>query len=361
MRIGVPREIKTEEYRVALTPAGARTLVADGHEVFVETEAGLGSGFLDSEYVVAGAQVLGSAADVYSVGDLILKVKEPLASELASLRSSHVVFGYFHFASSRSLTDAFLNTGAAAVAYETLEAADGSLPLLVPMSEIAGRLSVQAGAKHLERPLGGRGTLLGGVPGVAPGKVAILGGGIVGTQAALMAAGFGADVTILDVNLQRLRQLSEFMPANVRTIYSDVATVEQYVRPADLVIGAVLLRGRKAPHLISGELVSQMLPGSVLVDVCIDQGGCVETARPTTHAQPTYTVDGIVHYCVTNMPAAVSRTSTAALTNATLPYVRQLASLGLQGFLARSPGHRLALNIRGGIFENEDVRSVFEP
>jgi alanine dehydrogenase len=209
--------------------------------------------------------------------------------------------------------------------------------------------------------MGGRGTLLGGVPGVAPGKVAILGGGIVGTQAALMAAGFGADVTILDVNLQRLRQLSEFMPANVRTIHSDVTTVEQYVRAADLVIGAVLLRGRKAPRLISRDLVSQMLPGSVLVDVCIDQGGCVETAHPTTHAQPTYTVDGVVHYCVTNMPAAVSRTSTTALTNATLPYVRQLASLGLQGFLDRSPGHRLALNIRGGKFENDDVGSVFEP
>jgi alanine dehydrogenase len=360
MRIGVPKEIKTEEYRVAMTPAGVRTLHADGHQVFVEANAGLGSGFVDSEYLAAGALVPPTPAEVYAASELIVKVKEPLPSELALLTPNHVVFGYFHFASSLALTESFRQTRAAAVAYETLEGRDGSLPLLIPMSEIAGRLSIQAGAKHLERPLGGRGTLLGGVPGVAPGKVVVLGGGVVGTQAALMAAGLGADVAILDVNLPRLRQLAEFVPRNVHTIYSDVFTVEQHVREADLVIGAVLLRGRKAPRLVSRELVSQMLPGSVIVDVCIDQGGCVETAHATTHAHPTYTVDEVVHYCVTNMPGAVSRTSTAALCNATLPYVRQLAGLGLQTFLDQSPGHRKALNIRDGEFENEDVQSVFQ-
>lgn len=361
MRIGVPREIKVEEYRVAMTPAGVRMLCADGHQVFVETNAGNGSGHWDADYIAAGAVIVATAQELYAQTELIVKVKEPMSSELTMLEARHVVFGYFHFASSKSLTDGFLACNATAVAYETLEAADGSLPLLIPMSEIAGRLSIQAGAKHLERPLGGRGTLLGGVPGVAPGKVAVLGGGIVGTQAALMAAGLGAEVTILDVSLPRLRQLSEFMPANVRTLYSDSTNVETSVRQADLVIGAVLLRGRKAPRLISGHLVGQMQPGSVIVDVCIDQGGCVETARPTTHAQPTYVVDGVVHYCVTNMPGAVSRTSTAALSNATLPYVRSLAGMGLQRFLDTSPGHRKALNIRHGAFENDDVKSVFTP
>lgn len=360
MLIGVPREIKVEEYRVALTPSGVRTLCADGHQVAVEAGAGRGSGYSDEDYAAAGARIADSAAGVYEGSELIVKVKEPLPSELALLEPRHVVFGYFHFASSRALTDGFLACGATAVAYETLEAADGSLPLLIPMSEIAGRLSIQAGAKHLERPNGGRGTLLGGVPGVAPGKIAVLGGGIVGTQAALMGAGLGADVTILDVNLTRLRQLAEVMPANVHTLYSDATNIEATVRAADLVIGSVLLRGRKAPRLIPRSLVNQMMPGSVIVDVCIDQGGCVETARPTTHAEPTYEVDGVVHYCVTNMPGAVSRTSTAALSNATLPYVRALARMGLQAFVESSPGHKKALNIRGGKFENDDVRSVFQ-
>lgn len=344
-----------------MTPSGVRTLCADGHKVYVEADAGNGSGYWDSDYAAAGAVIVAKKTELYASADLIVKVKEPMPSELGLIQSHHIVFGYFHFAGSETLTDGFLRTGAAAVAYETLEAEDGSLPLLTPMSEIAGRLSVQAGAKHLERPLGGRGTLLGGVPGVAPGKVAILGGGIVGTQAALMAAGLGAEVTILDVSLPRLRQLAEFMPANVRTLYSDSTNVEQCVRTADLIIGAVLLRGRKAPRLIGSHLVSQMLPGAVIVDVCIDQGGCVETARPTTHAKPTYVVDGVVHYCVTNMPAAVSRTSTAALSYATLPYVRSLAGLGLDAFVALGPGHKKSLNIRGGEFENDDVRSVFVP
>lgn len=359
MHIGVPREIKTEEYRVAVTPAGVRALCADGHDVFIEANAGAGSGYPDSDYSKSGATIVETATELYGIAELIVKVKEPLAGELALLTPRHIVFGFFHFASSQALTEAFLQCGATAVAYETLEARDGSLPLLTPMSEIAGRLSIQAGAKHLERPQGGRGTLLGGVPGVLPGKVAILGAGVVGTHAALMAAGLGADVTVLDVNLTQLRRIAEFMPANVRTLYSDSVNVEACVESADLVVGAVLLRGRKAPRLISRELVGLMQPGAVIVDVCIDQGGCVETARPTSHAHPTYLVDEVVHYCVTNMPGAVSRTSTAALCNATLPYVRSLAGHGLQSFVDLSPGHRKALNIRQGVFENDDVRSVF--
>jgi alanine dehydrogenase len=359
MQVGVPQEIKSEEFRVALTPSGARALTTDGHRVLVQQGAGVGSGFSDEQYVAAGAQLVASATDVYANADLIVKVKEPLKSELSLLGAKHTVFGYFHFASSQSLTDGFLASGATAIAYETLEAPDGSLPLLTPMSEIAGRLSIQAGAKHLEKPLGGRGTLLGGVPGVEPGKVAILGGGIVGTQAALMAAGLGADVAILDVNLNRLRQLAEFLPANVRTLYADSLTVENYVRNADLLVGAVLLRGRKAPQLVSRVLVQQMLPGAVIVDVCIDQGGCVETARPTSHAAPTFVEHGVVHYCVTNMPGAVSRTSTVALCNATLPYLRQLALHGAEGFAALSAGHAKAMNLRHGTFTNADVESVF--
>jgi alanine dehydrogenase len=359
MQVGVPREIKAEEFRVALTPGGARALTTDGHRVLLQQGAGLGSGFSDEQYSVAGAELVATAADVYANSDVVVKVKEPLPSELALLTAKHTVFGYFHFASSKALTEGFLASGATAIAYETLEAPDGSLPLLTPMSEIAGRLSIQAGAKHLEKPLGGRGTLLGGVPGVAPGKVVILGGGIVGTQAALMAAGLGADVVILDVNLNRLRQLTEFLPANVRTLYSDAENVETYVRNADLLVGAVLLRGRKAPQLVSRELVAQMLPGAVLVDVCIDQGGCVETARPTSHAAPTYVEHGVVHYCVTNMPGAVSRTSTAALCNATLPYLRQLARHGAEAFAALSSGHAKGMNVRHGAFSNSDVESVF--
>jgi alanine dehydrogenase len=359
MLIGVPREIKSDEFRVAVTPSGARALASDGHAVFVQQGAGVGSGFSDEQYAAVGAMVIPSATELYAKAELVVKVKEPLSSELALLTEKHTVFGYFHFASSKPLTDGFLSSGATAIAYETLEAQDGSLPLLTPMSEIAGRLSIQAGAKHLEKPQGGRGTLLGGVPGVAPGKVVILGGGIVGTQAALMAAGLGAEVVILDVNLNRLRQLAEFLPANVRTLYSDPSNLETYVRNADLLVGAVLLRGRKAPQLVSRELVTQMLPGSVIVDVCIDQGGCVETARPTSHSAPTYVEHGVVHYCVTNMPGAVCRTSTLALCNATLPYLRQLARHGAESFCGLSPGHAKAMNVRRGAFTNADVESVF--
>jgi alanine dehydrogenase len=361
MNIGVPTEIKSDEYRVAITPGGVRALCNDGNRVFVQAGAGVGSGYTDVEYATAGAQLSTSAAEVYASSELIVKVKEPLSSEIALIRPDHVVFGYFHFASSKTLTDEFLSSGATAVAYETLEAADGSLPLLTPMSEIAGRLSIQAGAKHLERPQGGRGTLLGGVPGVPPGKVLILGAGVVGTHAAFMAAGLGAEVTVCDINLTRLRQLAEFMPANVRTLFSTQDAIERALTHADLVVGGVLLRGRKAPQLITRAMLGQMPEGSVIVDVCIDQGGCVETARPTSHASPTYVVDKVVHYCVTNMPGAVSRTSTAALSNATLPYVRQLARLGVEAFTELGIGHARALNMRHGKFTNRDVESVFHP
>jgi alanine dehydrogenase len=361
MNIGVPTEIKSDEYRVAVTPDGVRVLCGDGHQVFVQSNAGVGSGYADVEYAAAGAQLSPSAAELYTRAELIVKVKEPLSNEIALLNDNHVVFGYFHFASSKALTDEFLASGAAAVAYETLEAQDGTLPLLTPMSEIAGRLAIQAGAKHLERPLGGRGTLLGGVPGVPPGKVVILGAGVVGTHAAFMAAGLGAEVTVCDVNLTRLRQVAEFMPANVHTLFSTQDAIKRALVGVDLVIGGVLLRGRKAPQLITRSMLSQMPEGAVIVDVCIDQGGCVETARPTSHAHPTYVVDGVVHYCVTNMPGAVSRTSTAALSNATLPYVRQLARLGVEAFAELSVGHSRSLNMRHGKFTNRDVESVFHP
>lgn len=361
MNIGVPTEIKSDEYRVAITPGGVRTLTADGHVVSVQSNAGTGSGYTDAEYAAAGARLVATAAEVYANSELIIKVKEPQSSEIALLTPGHVVFGYFHFASSKTLTEEFLASGAAAVAYETLEAADGSLPLLTPMSEIAGRLSIQAGAKHLEKPLGGRGTLLGGVPGVPPGKVLILGAGVVGTHAAFMAAGLGADVTVCDINLTRLRQLSETLPPNVRTLFSTQDAIERALESADLVIGGVLLRGRKAPQLITRGMLAHMPQGAVIVDVCIDQGGCVETARPTSHANPTYVVDNVVHYCVTNMPGAVSRTSTAALSNATLPYVRQLARFGVEAFTELGVGYARALNMRHGKFTNRDVESVFQP
>lgn len=361
MNIGVPTEIKSDEYRVAITPGGVRALCVDGHRVLVQSNAGVGSGYTDAEYATAGAHLVTTAEEVYASSELVVKVKEPLSNEIALLTPKHVVFGYFHFASSKPLTEEFLASGATAVAYETLEAPDGSLPLLTPMSEIAGRLSIQAGAKHLEKPLGGRGTLLGGVPGVLPGKVLILGAGVVGTHAAFMAAGLGAEVTVCDINLTRLRQLAEFMPANVRTLFSTQDAIERELRDADLVIGGVLLRGRKAPQLVTRAMLGQMPEGAVIVDVCIDQGGCVETARPTTHAQPTYVVDKVVHYCVTNMPGAVSRTSTAALSNATLPYVRQLGRLGVEAFTELGVGHARALNMRHGKFTNRDVESVFHP
>ena len=328
MIIGIPKEIKNNENRVALTPAGAKELVKRGHTVYVQHTAGENSGFLDSAYETVGAKILPSINDVYQTAEMIVKVKEPIAVEYPLVRKGQLVFTYFHFASDEKLTLAMMDSGSVCLAYETVENPDGTLPLLIPMSEVAGRMSIQEGARFLEKPQGGKGILLGGVPGVKPARVLVLGGGIVGYNAALMAAGMGADVTIADISLPRLRHMEEVMPANVRTLYSSTHNIETELPATDLVIGAVLIPGAKAPHLITKEMLGLMKPGSVLVDVAIDQGGCFETSHPTTHADPVYTVDGIVHYCVANIPGAVPQTSTLALTNATLPYVLELADKG---------------------------------
>ena len=328
MIIGIPKEIKNNENRVALTPAGAKELVKRGHTVYVQHTAGENSGFPDSAYETVGAKILPSINDVYQTAEMIVKVKEPIAVEYPLVRKGQLVFTYFHFASDEKLTLAMMDSGSVCLAYETVEKPDGTLPLLIPMSEVAGRMSIQEGARFLEKPQGGKGILLGGVPGVKPARVLVLGGGIVGYNAALMAAGMGADVTIADISLPRLRHLEEVMPANVRTLYSSTHNIETELPATDLVIGAVLIPGAKAPHLITKEMLGLMKPGSVLVDVAIDQGGCFETSHPTTHADPVYTVDGIVHYCVANIPGAVPQTSTLALTNATLPYVLELADKG---------------------------------
>lgn len=328
MIIGIPKEIKNNENRVALTPAGAKELVKRGHTVYVQHTAGENSGFPDSAYETVGAKILPSINDVYQTAEMIVKVKEPIAVEYPLVRKGQLVFTYFHFASDEKLTLAMMDSGSVCLAYETVENPDGTLPLLIPMSEVAGRMSIQEGARFLEKPQGGKGILLGGVPGVKPARVLVLGGGIVGYNAALIAAGMGADMTIADISLPRLRHLEEIMPANVRTLYSSTHNIETELPATDLVIGAVLIPGAKAPHLITKEMLGLMKPGSVLVDVAIDQGGCFETSHPTTHADPVYTVDGIVHYCVANIPGAVPQTSTLALTNATLPYVLELADKG---------------------------------
>lgn len=328
MIIGIPKEIKNNENRVALTPAGAKELVKRGHTVYVQHTAGENSGFPDSAYETVGAKILPSINDVYQTAEMIVKVKEPIVVEYPLVRKGQLVFTYFHFASDEKLTLAMMDSGSVCLAYETVENPDGTLPLLIPMSEVAGRMSIQEGARFLEKPQGGKGILLGGVPGVKPARVLVLGGGIVGYNAALMATGMGADVTIADISLPRLRHMEEVMPANVRTLYSSTHNIETELPATDLVIGAVLIPGAKAPHLITKEMLGLMKPGSVLVDVAIDQGGCFETSHPTTHADPVYTVDGIVHYCVANIPGAVPQTSTLALTNATLPYVLELADKG---------------------------------
>ena len=328
MIIGVPKEIKTAENRIALVPAGAERLVRDGHTVLVEKNAGVGSGFMDVAYETAGATVLPEAAAVWQQAEMIMKVKEPIESEWPHMRDGQVVFTYFHFAASEPLTEAVIDSGIIANAYETVELPSKELPLLTPMSEVAGRMAVQEGAKYLEKFYGGRGMLLGGVPGVAPAHVVILGGGVVGTNAAKMAAGLGAHVTILDVSLERLRYLSDVMPANVDLVYSDAHTLREQVERADLLIGAVLVTGAKAPKLVRREDLKIMKPGAVIVDVAVDQGGCVETIEPTTHDAPTYVIDDVVHYAVANMPGGVPRTSTLALTNATFPYARHLARDG---------------------------------
>ncbi len=357
MIIGVPAEIKDNEFRVALTPAGCQQLVADGHQVLVQSGAGTGSGFPDDEYQATGGDISPNAQDVYARADLIYKVKEPLAAEYGLMRSGQTVFTYFHFAASRELTEACVESGAHCLAYETLVVGN-ALPLLTPMSEIAGRMSVQEGAKWLERPFGGRGVLLGGVPGVEPGHVVIIGGGVVGSNAARMAAGLGARVTILDTSLDRLRFLDETMPKNITTIYSTPFNIRTFARRADLLVGAVLLQGARAPVLVNRQLVSEMKQGSVIVDVSVDQGGCVETCHPTTHADPTYEVDGVVHYCVANMPGAVSRTSTFALANATLPYARKIAR-GPMDALREDTALRTSANILAGKVTHPAVAEAF--
>ena len=328
MIIGVPKEIKNNENRVALTPAGAKELIKRGHQVYMQQTAGLGSGFSDEDYKAAGASLLPSIEATYQIAEMIMKVKEPIESEYSLIKPNQLLFTYFHFASYEPLTKAMVASKAICLAYETVEKADRSLPLLVPMSEVAGRMAIQKGANYLEKPLGGRGILLGGVPGVLPAKVLILGGGIVGTQAAWMAAGLGADVIIMDVSLPRMRYLADVMPANVKTMMSNEYNIREQIKQADLIVGAVLIPGAKAPHLITKDMLKDMKKGAVLVDVAVDQGGCIETCKPTTHENPTYIIDDVVHYCVANMPGAVPYTSTLALTNATLPYAIQLADKG---------------------------------
>lgn len=360
MIIGVPKEIKNNENRVALTPAGVQELKKFNHTVYVQNSAGIGSGFSDEQYQNAGATLLPTIEEVYSKAEMIIKVKEPIEAEYKLVKEDQLVFTYFHFASSRPLTDAMINSKAVCLAYETVERADRSLPLLIPMSEVAGRMSIQEGAKYLEKPMGGRGILLGGVPGVRPAKVMILGGGIVGTHAAKMAAGLGADVTILDINLNRLRYLSEIMPANVNTFYSSEYNIRELIPSHDLIIGAVLIPGAKAPHLITRDMLKDMRPGTVLVDVAVDQGGCIETCKPTTHENPTYVVDEVVHYCVANMPGAVPYTSTLALTNATLPYAIQLANKGWQKACMENKELLLGLNVVKGDVVYEGVSEAFK-
>ncbi|MDX2068907.1 MAG: alanine dehydrogenase [Haliscomenobacter sp.] len=359
MIIGVPKEIKTNENRVALTPAGALELTKRKHTVYVQSTAGEGSGFDDDEYEAAGAKILPNIEEVYGIAEMIIKVKEPIEQEWALIKPDQLLFTYFHFASYQPLTEAMIKSKAICLAYETVELTDGSLPLLVPMSEVAGRMAIQEGAKYLEKPVKGRGVLLGGVPGVAPGKVLVLGGGIVGTQAAKMAAGLGAEVSILDINLPRLRYLSEVMPPNVNTIFSNEYTIRRMIRDHDLIIGAILIPGAKAPKLITADMLKTMRPGTVLVDVAVDQGGCFETTHPTTHDNPTYIIDHVVHYCVANMPGAVPATSTLALTNATLPYALQLANKGWKKACQDSLPLRKGLNIVGGKVVYQGVADAF--
>lgn len=359
MKIGVPKEIKAQEARVALTPGGVIDFIKKGHTVYLQTNAGINSGFYDSDYIAAGAEILPDIASVYMKSDMIIKVKEPIQEEYALIRENQLLFTYFHFASNETLTKAMIEKKAICLAYETVELQDGSLPLLIPMSEVAGRMSIQEGAKYLEKPSQGKGILLGGVPGVEPAKVMVLGGGIVGMQAARMAAGFGAKVTILDLNLNRLRYLSETMPANVTTLYSSEYNIRRLIKDTDLIIGAVLIPGAKAPKLITKELLKEMQPGTVLVDVAVDQGGCFETTTATTHENPIFIIDGIVHYCVANMPGAVPMTSTIALTNATLPFAIQLATKGWKKACQDNPALQLGLNIIQGKVVYKGVSDAF--
>ncbi|ODT98327.1 MAG: alanine dehydrogenase [Planctomycetes bacterium SCN 63-9] len=360
MIVGVPKEIKSDEYRVSMLPVGVEELTHAGHSVLVEVGAGSGSGIDDALYARAGARLVDNAAEIWKTADLVVKVKEPQPSEWPLLRPGQVLFTYFHFAADEALTKAVIESQIVAIAYETIRDARGGLPLLTPMSEVAGRMSIQEGAKFLERPQEGRGILLAGVPGVAPAEVAILGGGVVGSNAAKVAAGLGANVKILDVNLDRLRYLDDIMPPNVTTLFSDRHTILESIERADLVVGAVLITGARAPRLVRREDLAFMKNGAVIVDVAIDQGGCVESSRPTTHRQPTFVVEGVVHYCVTNMPGAVGRTSTYALCNVTLPYVLLLASRGWQAAAAGQPGLAEGVNIDRGRVTNRAVAHTFD-
>lgn len=359
MIIGVPKEIKNNENRVALTPAGATELAKRGHEVYVQATAGIGSGFPDDEYVNAGAKMLPTIEEVYAIAEMIIKVKEPIESEYSLIKEDQLLFTYFHFASYEPLTDAMIKSKSVCLAYETVEKEDRSLPLLVPMSEVAGRMATQEGAKYLEKPLKGKGILLGGVPGVKPAKVLVIGGGVVGTQAAKMAAGLGSDVIIMDLSLDRLRYLDDIMPANVRTVMSNEYNIREFIKTADLIVGAVLIPGAVAPKLITRDMLKTMQPGTVLVDVAVDQGGCIETCKPTTHENPTFIIDDIIHYCVANMPGAVPYTSTMALTNATLPYALQLANKGWEKACLENEDLKKGLNIIKGDVVYKAVADAF--
>jgi alanine dehydrogenase len=359
MIIGIPKEIKNNENRVGMTPGGVKELVKAGHTVYVQATAGANSGFPDEEYVGVGAHILPTIEETYAIAEMIVKVKEPIAPEYKLIRPGQVLFTYFHFAADRALTEAMIKSGAVCIAYETVEKADRSLPLLIPMSEVAGRMSIQEGARFLERPQGGKGMLLGGVPGVKPAKVLILGGGVVGTHAAQMAAGMGADVVITDISLPRLRYLSEILPKNVKTLYSSEHHIREELPSTNLVIGSVLIPGDKAPHLITKDMLKLMMPGTVLVDVAIDQGGCFETSHPTTHSEPSYIIDGVVHYAVANIPGAVPFTSTSALTNATLPYALALAAKGWQKACREDAALAMGLNVVEGKVTFKAVADVF--
>jgi alanine dehydrogenase len=358
MIVGVPKEVKTDEYRVAMLPVGVEELTRRKHRVLIQAGAGQGSGIGDDQFAAHGAEIVGDASAIWKQADLIVKVKEPLIEEWPLLRAGQLIFTYFHFAASEELTKAVMKSGATAIAYETIKDSKGTLPLLTPMSEVAGRMSIQEGAKYLERPFGGRGVLLGGVPGVRPAQVIVLGGGVVGTHAAKAAAGLGAQVTILDVNLERLRYLDDVMPANVTTLFSDRHTILECLRRADLVVGSVLIPGARAPRLVRREDLKLMPSRAVIIDVAIDQGGCVETSKPTTHSKPTYLVDDIVHYCVANMPGAVGYTSTYALCNVTLPYVLELTK-GLEQAIQNNHGLELGVNIHRGEVTNPAVAETF--
>ena len=357
--IGVPGEIKTDEYRVAMIPVGVEELTRAGHKVLIQSGAGQGSGIADEQYSVNGAEIVASAAEIWSRADLIVKVKEPMRAEWPLMRNGQIVFTYFHFAADVHLTEAVMKSGITAIAYETIKDKNGTLPLLTPMSEVAGRMSIQEGAKFLERPFEGRGILLGGVPGVLPANVVVLGGGVVGANAAKTAAGLGANVILLDINLDRLRYIDDVMPPNVTTLYSDRHNILDSIARADLLIGAVLIPGAKAPRLVRRDDLKRMPKRAVIIDVAIDQGGCMETSRPTTHSQPTYIEEDVVHYCVTNMPGAVGRTSTYALTNVTLPYVLQLARYGFAPALNQNPALAHGVNIHQGKVTNPAVAETF--